>query len=47
MFSIFPLTSFGSPLSPNNKSCVKTSFERSIYPNGGSNAKTPARRFRR
>ena len=37
--SIFLLTSFGRPLSPNNKSCVKTSFERSIYPNGRSNAK--------
>ena len=43
--SIFLLTSFWEPFSPNDKSCVKTSFERSMYPNGRSNAKTPARRF--
>ena len=45
--SIFLLASFRKPLSSNDKSCVKTSFERSIYPNGRSNAKTTARGFRR
>ena len=32
MSIVFLLTSFGRPLSSNNKSSVKTSFERSIYP---------------
>ena len=41
---IFLLKSFGRPY---NKSSIKTSFERSLYPNDCTNSKTLARRVRR
>ena len=44
---IFLLRSFGRSLSPYNKSSIKTSFERSLYPNDCTNSKTLARIFRR
>ena len=39
-------TESGKSLSPYNNSCNKTSFARSTYPSGRSNAKIPARRSR-
>ena len=44
---IFLLISSGKSLLPYINSCVKTSFEGLVSPNGRTNARTPAKRSRR